>query len=131
VAHLRRQADGHWSMVWTNAGHPPPIVVGADGTTVQLDAHDTMFGHGLGAWPRVDHHLELEPGSTLFLYTDGLIERRGTRIDEALVELRAHLSRRRHLPVEDLVDDVVAFPDLTARDDVVVFAVRLPGTPAG
>ena len=125
VVQLRRR-DGRWSMQWTNAGHPPPILLLADGTTTLLEEHDILFGFGISS-ARHDHHRALPPGATLLLYTDGLVERRGTDIDTGIERLRGHLGDHCHESVDVLVDTTLA--TLTAAghdDDVVAFAIRIP-----
>jgi serine phosphatase RsbU (regulator of sigma subunit) len=126
LAHLHRGVGGRWSMTWSNAGHPPPILVEPDGTTVLLDGHDILFGYpALRPGPRSDHHRDLAPGAMLFLYTDGLVERRGSDIDagtEALCRLLVQLRDRPAAQIVDIAVDVLA-PD--APDDVVAFAIRL------
>ena len=64
---------------WTNAGHPAPVLVAPDGTAQLLERspeHDPMVGVAPGA-TRTDEHREVQAGSTLLFYTDGLVERRG------------------------------------------------------
>ena len=98
LAHLYCGADQRWAMTWTNAGHPPPILLPPDGEARLLDGHDLLFGFpGLAASPRRDHHHDLEPGSTLFLYTDGLVERRGSDLDEGTDRLLRLLTENRDL----------------------------------
>ena len=122
-----RDGSGRWSMTWTNAGHPPPILLHADGTTALLDDHDMLFGFPhLLRTRRRNHRITLEPGSTLILHTDGLVESRGSDLDQgttALLGLLATLPRR---SPQEIVDAVVATlvgdqPD----DDVVAMAVRV------
>ncbi|MBP2369689.1 GAF domain-containing SpoIIE family protein phosphatase [Pseudonocardia parietis] len=127
IAELRRSPERVWSMTWTNAGHPPPILLGPDGTGELLDAHDVLFGFGLaGPGERVDHRREIPPGSVLFLYTDGLVERRDSDIDAGTGRLLRLLeSVHDHTP-QDIVDTVVDTLARDARDDVVAFAVRIP-----
>ena len=114
-------------MIWSNAGHPPPILVRADGTTDLLTDHDMLFGFPhLMRRPRVDHRTVLEPGSTVVLHTDGLIESRGSDIDQGTDALRALITRHHGLAPQELVDTVVTSmvgdqPD----DDVVAMAVQL------
>jgi len=129
LGHLRRSPDGRWSLAWTNAGHPPPILLSPDGSITTLDGHDILFGFppppSRSAWPRHDQHRDLDPGSTLFLYTDGLVERRGSDIGTGTERLRHLLDTNRERPPQELVDlaiDVLA-PDVP--DDVVAFAIRL------
>lgn len=60
---------------FTNAGHPPPLVVGADGVTRFLPEHGAIIGMGLDDdFPEVT--VKLSPGERLYLYTDGLTEAR-------------------------------------------------------
>jgi GAF domain-containing protein len=129
LAHLQAPATvpGPWTMTWTNAGHPPPVVVHPDGTTDTLDTHDAMFGFtALRDEPRHDHRTELEPGSTLFLYTDGLIERRGHDLDVGLDNLRTFLGDHRELSPQRLVETAVSALAPDAPDDVVAFAITVP-----
>ena len=125
--HPTRDGTGRWSMDWTNAGHPPPIVLLPDATTVVLDDHDMLFGYPrLLPRRRRDHHVLLEPGAVLLLYTDGLVERRDSDIDEGIAALRALLAGLRDRSVKEIVDTAVAtlggdVPD----DDVVAMAVRI------
>ncbi|GAA3110238.1 hypothetical protein GCM10010464_86330 [Pseudonocardia yunnanensis] len=129
LAHLRPPGPGTgtWLMTWTNAGHPPPLVVRANGTTVLLDAHDALFGlAALRQSPRHDHYTDLEPGSTLFLYTDGLIERRGQDLDTGLENLRGLLTDHHEGSVQSLVETTVDALAPDATDDVIAFAIHIP-----
>ncbi len=72
---------------FVGAGHPPPLVRAADGATDYLDVEAQL---PLGAVRRVtyvEHPVELEPGATVVLYTDGLVERRDASLDEGLARL--------------------------------------------
>jgi anti-sigma regulatory factor (Ser/Thr protein kinase) len=74
---------------YASAGHPPPLVVGPD-----RDGAYLVGGRGapLGALehpPYSTATAELAPGSTVLVYTDGLIEQRGEHPDEGLGRLRA------------------------------------------
>lgn len=127
LARLTDSDDGTWTMVWTNAGHPPPILLLQDGTLDLLHGHDALFGFNLTAeHPRRDHRRAIPPGSTLFLYTDGLVERRGADIDTGTDALARLLLRERDRPVQDLVDLAVDTLAPDAPDDVVTFAIRFP-----
>ncbi|MFF9286795.1 SpoIIE family protein phosphatase [Streptomyces griseosporeus] len=75
------------------AGHPPPLLRHADGRT---EVVDLPGGVVLGVDPRAHYpvaELELEAGAVLALYTDGLVERPGTDIDEGIAALRDALAR--------------------------------------
>ncbi|PKV89348.1 SpoIIE family protein phosphatase [Streptomyces sp. TLI_146] len=75
------------------AGHPQPLLRRPDGRTEVLDLPGgVVLGVAPDAvYPVVDLHLE--PGAVLALYTDGLVERPGTDIDEGIERLRAALAR--------------------------------------
>ena len=127
LAHLSCGADGRWAVTWTNAGHPPPILVPPDGEATLLEGHDILFGFpSLTTSPRRDHHHDLAPGSTLFLYTDGLIERRGSDLDEGTDRLLRLLAENRGLAPPELVDLAVDTLAPDSPDDVVAFAIDFP-----
>ncbi|UXY20632.1 SpoIIE family protein phosphatase [Streptomyces cynarae] len=119
--------DGHCELSWTNAGHPPPLLVSHEGVATYLtDGHGVL----LGLEPeqeREDATALLPPGSTLVLYTDGLIESPGHSIDEGLERLRrtaASLAHRALDPFTDLLLERARAPH--NDDDVAVLAVRIP-----
>jgi GAF domain-containing protein len=114
-------------VLWSNAGHPPPVLVTPDRGARVLEAGDTdlLLGVIAGA-PRLEHELLLGPGATLLLYTDGLVERRGQALDRGVSALLAAVDEVAHLPAEQMCDQVLArmLPP-TLEDDVAVLAVRL------
>jgi GGDEF domain-containing protein len=112
---------------WCNAGHLPPLVVGADGETVLLESrHDLLLGLGLET-SRADLSLRLEAGSTLLLYSDGLIETRNADLDHGLDRLRTAARSVATLDVAELCDELVsAMVGVSPHDDVTVLAVRIP-----
>ncbi|MCW0216494.1 MAG: SpoIIE family protein phosphatase [Pseudonocardia sp.] len=131
LAHLHRPrpdaagADGPWSMRWSNAGHPPPVLIGPDGTMRLLHDHDCLFGFpGLIDQPRLDHEVPVASGSTLFLYTDGLIEHSGGDLDEGTEALLALLRETRTQTPQQIVDAAVDGLAPDCDDDVVAFAIR-------
>jgi serine phosphatase RsbU (regulator of sigma subunit) len=72
------------------AGHLPPVIALPDGTTQVLDLPPGLpLGLGAGTFQSVRMHLE--PGATIALYTDGLIESRSRPIDDGLAALRTAL----------------------------------------
>lgn len=70
---------------WSNAGHPPPLLVDPDGARL-LPSHPHP-PIGLGRQDHQAHEVTLAPATTIVLYTDGLIERRGENLDEGLARL--------------------------------------------
>ena len=130
VARLEKDgADGAMLFRWASAGHPPAVVIHADGGVQLLDGKPADLL--LGVSPdcvREDHVTVLEPGATVLLYTDGLVERRNRDIDAGTEALCAALREFAGLPLDELCDRVLErlfLPD--AEDDVAVLAVRLTG----
>ena len=75
--------------------------------------------------PRVDCEVELEPGATLLLYTDGLVERRNDPDDTASTDLLDLVRRGKQLPLSDLCDHLVRGTTADTGDDMVVLALRV------
>ncbi|MFD9791455.1 PP2C family protein-serine/threonine phosphatase [Streptomyces sp. NPDC059070] len=127
-AHLHPASDGYWHLKWSNAGHPAPLLATAGGTAESLTEHDILLHHALPPRARTCAVRSLPPGSTLLLYTDGLVEEPGQDI-EASIDRLAHLlataSPGVRLPalLQSLLDTV---GPREAQDDTVLFAVRIP-----
>jgi serine phosphatase RsbU (regulator of sigma subunit) len=119
------RASGLRRLRWSSAGHPDPMLLGADGSVLDLTAPvGPPLGIGwLGA--RADGQVPMPEGSTLLLFTDGLFERRGVPLDEGRAQVREIVERNADLPLpllcdrllEELLGDGV-------EDDVAVLAVR-------
>ncbi|GKQ35625.1 PP2C family protein-serine/threonine phosphatase [Streptomyces sp. A012304] len=91
TAVIARFQPGEPVLTWAAAGHPPPVLRGPDGRVRTLDAKPgAMLGIPLRQ-QIADHTVPLEPGSTLALYTDGLVERRAQGIDPGIERLAAAL----------------------------------------
>lgn len=70
------RGGGPWQLRWSNAGHPPPLLIHPDGHTEFFDTEPDLLLGIAPARPRVTHLRPLPPRSTLLLYTDGLVEDR-------------------------------------------------------
>ena len=118
--------DGSRVLRWTNAGHPPPLLVHPDGSARFLEdrAGDLMLGV-LPDAHRTDNRTDVPRGSLLLLYTDGLVERRGEDLDQGLTRLRVSATAHAALPSEAFLDQVLHdLHDGELADDVAVLAVR-------
>jgi anti-sigma regulatory factor (Ser/Thr protein kinase) len=114
------------TVVYTNAGHPPPLLLRHDGTTEYLEGGRSVPIATVRSAEYTDAMTHLSPGDTLFLYTDGLIEERHRSIDEGLQELEDAVARGPH-EVEALCDFVLKeiLSDREALDDTALVALRL------
>ena len=125
-------AGGRRRMQWTNAGHPLPVLIRADGEVKFLDTKpDVLVGVAPGN-DRHDHQVVLPPGSTLLLYTDGLVERRHAADELDVNDLRAELGALAGMALEPLCDAVLErLAADSGEDDIALLAVRVDGeTPA-
>ncbi|CAL9345146.1 SpoIIE family protein phosphatase [Streptomyces sp. enrichment culture] len=130
LAVLGTDEEGRWTLRWTNAGHPPPLLVTHEGVAGYLtDGGGMLLGTGADR-PRGDGSTVLPPGSTLVLYTDGLIESPTHSIDEGLERLRRHAAVLAHRTVEAFTDELLrrARP-ADNDDDVALLAVRVGTRP--
>jgi serine phosphatase RsbU (regulator of sigma subunit) len=106
---------------YSSAGHVPGIVVDADGTSRFLGEAGSLPLAVVEELGRPEADVVLQPGSTLFLYTDGLVERRGEAIDEGMARAVEALVAGRHLPPCDLAEELRRKLLGDAPDDDVAF----------
>ena len=131
VARLEQDEDavpaGRVRLRWSSAGHPPPAVLTGEGKAMLLDEEQPELLLGVAPeTKRREHVTVLEAGSTVLLYTDGLVERRDRDLDAGTAELVEVLRECAGLPLDDLCDQVLKrlfLPD--AQDDVAMLALRL------
>jgi PAS domain S-box-containing protein len=112
---------------FASAGHPPPLlaVPGRDphfvwgGRSTPLDA----FGSGAA---RVEATESLPPGSTVLLYTDGLVEQRSEPLDDGMERLRSTVAAQRSEAVSTMLGRLIReVPDTRHDDDICVLVARL------
>lgn len=113
---------------FSSAGHLPPAVFSREGTAELIGVPvGPPLGTGLGGYEITSRGLE--PGDTLMLFTDGLVERRGEDIDASLARL-ADVHAAPGCTVDELVDVVLDELDAEhAEDDVAVMAARIRRRP--
>ncbi|GAA4671420.1 hypothetical protein GCM10023347_26590 [Streptomyces chumphonensis] len=118
---------GGGRLSWSAAGHPPPLLITPDGSARVLEGEPGLpLGVDL-AHPRPDHEVAVAPGSTLVLYTDGLVERRGESLDEGLRALEAAAGPLARAPLAELCATLADFHPEAGQDDTAVLALRVPG----
>ncbi len=115
-------------LVYSSAGHPPPILAHADGTTRMLEDGHTIALGVRPAWSRPEGHVTIPGRATLLLYTDGLIERRRTGLDEGLSRLLAAVAHDDGATSDELADQIMSTlaPAGGYQDDVVLLLHRHP-----
>ncbi|MEV5969816.1 SpoIIE family protein phosphatase [Streptomyces sp. NPDC051921] len=105
------------------AGHLGPVLVRPDG---RAELPDVPGGPplGLGGLPFETAELELAEGSTLVLYTDGLVEARGRDIDEGLDRLCRAVAHAGRSPEETCRAVLESLLPRHPRDDLAVLVAR-------
>jgi anti-sigma regulatory factor (Ser/Thr protein kinase) len=113
---------------YSSAGHPPPLVVHPDGRVGLLEgARSFPLAAGPNAKRRDAEYL-LEPRSTLLLYTDGLVERRGRPLTDGIVEAGNAVMSGAEDSIEDLASRLMSqlAPPDGYGDDVAMVLYRHP-----
>ncbi|WP_170131419.1 GAF domain-containing SpoIIE family protein phosphatase [Quadrisphaera granulorum] len=130
VLAIRLTDDGHGQgdlrLRWSSAGHLPALMAVPGAGVVALDGHeaDLLLGLAPGS-PRSEAEVELPAGSTLLLYTDGLVERRDSDLGEGVERLADALAGVAHLPLPDMLDALlVELVGVGGSDDVAMLAAR-------
>ncbi|MFI9363794.1 SpoIIE family protein phosphatase [Kitasatospora sp. NPDC053057] len=113
---------------WTlsSAGHLPPALITPDHPTELLRVPTgPPLGTGLGGYEQTTH--PLDPGQTLLLYTDGLVERRHEDIDtslERLAALRLPATGDLDVLLDAVLHSLAPPPAPAAEDDIALLAAR-------
>jgi len=114
-----------------SAGHPPPLLVPRDSPAVFLDV-DPMPALGYGLLDQVagDSNqavFRLDPGATVILYTDGLVERRDCSVEIGLESLRAAAIAGHDLEPAALCDHLLGqvVGSSPQHDDIVVLLLSV------
>ncbi|WP_082929911.1 SpoIIE family protein phosphatase [Mycobacterium sp. 1164966.3] len=115
-------------LVYSSAGHPPPILVHADGTTRILDDGHTIALGIRSHRPRPEAHVTLPAHATLLLYTDGLVERRRLPLDDGISRAAGLLKAGLTSDLEDLANQIMSrlAPSGGYQDDVALLLYRHP-----
>jgi serine phosphatase RsbU (regulator of sigma subunit)/anti-sigma regulatory factor (Ser/Thr protein kinase) len=130
IVYLRvQEADGSARIRLCRGGHPPPLLVGTDGSVRPVGADGTAIGF----FPEPDlsdTEIVLSPGETLVLYTDGVLETRsadGVWGEDLIDRVLAGSAQRDAEEVADhLVEAILDLSGGVPRDDVAVLVLRAP-----
>ncbi|MFZ0251883.1 MAG: SpoIIE family protein phosphatase [Acidimicrobiales bacterium] len=118
------------SIVFSSAGHPSPVRI-ESGQAVELPV---PAGLPLGVQPCAYKDQEFHLGrGCLVMFTDGLVEQRGSRLDDRFTLLESSLRTAPSTEpgrVADFIIDVMT-SDARSSDDIVVLAARRRGDDPG
>jgi hypothetical protein len=118
--------DPTGNLIWASAGHLPPLVIHENGESELLETDQSPpLGAGYSR-PVPINRFRLNPGDTVLLYTDGLIERRDVPLDTSLEMLVDRISKREWSSTPELVDDIIRNRDQAhyTGDDIAVLAAH-------
>ncbi|MFF1870201.1 SpoIIE family protein phosphatase [Kitasatospora herbaricolor] len=131
LAYVEGAPGGPRRLRWTSAGHPPPLLLPAAGDPSGGRARYLEAGQGIilgagGDPERPTGRLHLPAGSTLLLFTDGLVEVPGADLGAGLEELRRLAADLARYPLEDFCDRILEAVPRGSTDDTALLAVRVP-----
>ncbi|MFD8597891.1 PP2C family protein-serine/threonine phosphatase [Kitasatospora sp. NPDC059646] len=129
LARIEPAAGGDWTIRWSTAGHPPPLVVGPDGGAWYLHGEPGIPIGVDTAIDRPDHTHPLPGGATVLLFTDGLVERPDRDLDEGLDALAELAAAHAAEPLDELVRTLADHHPGDGHDDMAVLAIRTPASP--
>ncbi|MFJ1759852.1 PP2C family protein-serine/threonine phosphatase [Amycolatopsis sp. NPDC088138] len=116
----------------TCAGHPPPLIVRADGRVEEADTRGSLIGV-LPEIESVSADVTLNPGETCLMFTDGIIEAKGGPLGDVMFgedRLRQILSECANMPADAVVERVhmlaAQWIGRGDHDDMAVLAITAP-----
>jgi serine phosphatase RsbU (regulator of sigma subunit)/PAS domain-containing protein len=113
---------------WARAGHLPPVLV-RDGRARPLPMVKGILLGAIGEAEYEEGDVQLEPGDTLLIYTDGLIERRDRSVQSSLDQLLV-TAQRSTTTLDDRLDYLLTHSSADTDDDTCVIGVQLAPVPA-
>jgi PAS domain S-box-containing protein len=130
VLHGRaRVTDGGARVTLSSGGHPPPLVLRADGTVETVPTHGRLLGV-VRSVDCDDTVVTLAPGDALIGFTDGVTEGRGptgmfgdSSLTHVVADARGGTADE---IAERLLDGALAFQGGRTSDDIALLVVRVP-----
>lgn len=123
---LDEDDGGDWTITYSSAGHLPPLLVTHEGDTRYLEGGRGLL---LGVDPTRPrrHATETLPArSTVLMYTDGLIERRGEDLTHGMTRLRQHAAALAREELDMFCDEILAGMTTDHTDDIALLVARTP-----
>ncbi|GGQ26256.1 PAS domain S-box-containing protein [Actinomadura coerulea] len=123
LARVEEAGPGRWRFNYAVAGHPPPLLMTPGSSRFLRGGANPLLGL---PWeqPYRSSTAPLPPGSTLLLYTDGLVEHPGEHLDMGLDRLRRRASALARRSLDQVCDGLLADLPITGTDDIAMIAVR-------
>ncbi|MGW0479048.1 SpoIIE family protein phosphatase [Nonomuraea sp. NPDC003214] len=121
--YLTLDLDRHIACL-ASAGHPPPLISRPGAPTQVIDAPPGLL---LGIDPDAEYttlDLYVPPGSTLTLYTDGLVEEPGRDLGDAIAALAARFAPAPGRPLHSLAESLVGQVTRPRTDDTALLLLR-------
>ena len=111
------------SLLWSSAGHIPPLIFGARVASWLSYAEHPPLGVQMVSEPRVSRH-QIAPAEGLVLITDGVVERRGADIGDGLEQLSTLVAGHAAASAQFLADAIVAEFCVAPYDDCCIVVLR-------
>jgi serine phosphatase RsbU (regulator of sigma subunit) len=130
LAYIAADGNGGLQVCVSLGGHPPPLVLRADGRIETPGSYGVLLG--ITEDPALyDRAFALQPGDLMLLYTDGVTEA-GSRDrplgEHGLRELIAGLTEREPEQIVDAVEQAVVDAQVgEPRDDIALLALTVSG----
>ncbi|MGW1983242.1 PP2C family protein-serine/threonine phosphatase [Streptomyces collinus] len=126
LARIEPAPSAGWTLRWSTAGHPPPLLITSDHRAGHLAA-DPDLPLGIDSTlRRHDHARPFPAGGTVVFFTDGLVEHRNHSLEAGLQRLAAIAAAHADLPLADLVRVLIEEHPSDGHDDMAVLALRAP-----
>ncbi len=116
---------------YANAGHNPPLLIGADGSATLLEIKPGLVAGYLDDYVYSEATCRLDAGATLLLYTDGVTEALDCTGkffgEQRLLDAAASSVSDTHQLIHAVIQAVEGFADGAAQaDDITLLALRYP-----
>ncbi|MFE1782318.1 PP2C family protein-serine/threonine phosphatase [Streptomyces sp. NPDC059506] len=131
VARMEERGRGRWRLEWASAGHLPPLLLAPGGRARYLYGDDQGVPLGVDpGLPRTDQQEDVAGGSTLLMFTDGLVEDSRHSLEDGMDDFARAALALADSPLPGLCDALLAHRGGAFADDVALLGLR-PGAGGG